>query len=181
MSAEKKANKKVQELIGNLQKPEPKNQIQAIKDLKVHGDESAIEPLINLFVETSNNVVKSEVVQLLNTLKADNVQEAMIECLNNEEYEAGHQTILSSIWNSNLDYSDYLNDIVTAGVNGDFMAAMECLTIFENMEAELTEEKIMPPLLTLNQYLNDNLGEESPKHSLLSEVAVFLNQVNQSL
>ena len=181
MSAENKANKKVQELIGILHNSEPKKQIEAIKALKIHGNETAIEPLIALYVDTTNNVVQTEIVALLNTLKADNVQENIIECLTNPDYEPAHQIILSSIWNSNLDYSDYLNEIVTTAVNGDFMTAMECLTIFENMEADLTEEKVMPPLVTINQYLNDNIGEESPKHSLLSEVGIFLNQISQSL
>jgi len=125
--------------------------------------------------------VKSEIEGLMNTLKAENVQETVIDCLVDPNFETAQQMILASIWNSNLDYSEYLKEIVDTAVNGDFMLAMECLTIFENMEAELTEEKIMPPLLTINQYLNDNLGEESPKHSLLTEIAIFLNHVSQSL
>ena len=181
MPAKKKPVKKVAELLNQLQKADSKAQIQAIKDLKIHGNQTAIEPLVRCYVESTNNVVKSEIENLLNTLKVNDVQEAVIDCLSNPEFETAYQMILSSIWNSNLDYSDYLNEIVETAVNGDFMMAMECLTIFENMEFSLSEEKVMPALVTINQYLNDNHGEESPKHDLLSEVAVFLNQINQSL
>ncbi len=181
MSSSQKKTKKVTELINALLKNESKIQIQAIKDLKIHGNETAIEPLVKLYVESNNNVVKSEITDLLNTVKSNNVQGAVIDCLMNPDYESAYQMILSSIWNSNLDYSDYLNEIVETAVNGDFMLAMECLTIFENMDIVLSEEKVMPALVTINQYLNDNRGETSPKHSLLSEVAVFLNQINQSL
>lgn len=181
MANEKKPSKKVLELIGQLGSAEAKTQIKAIQELKIHGTEEVIEPLISLHVVSQNNAVKAEIESLLNTLKVDGVQPSVIDCLVNVEYESAHQIILSSIWNSNLDYSDYLQEIVETAVNGDFMAAMECLTIFENMEAELSEEKVMPPLLALNQYLNDNRGEDSPKHKLLTEVAVFLNRVNQSL
>lgn len=181
MPEEKKAQKKLQALIAQLQENEAKKQIAAIQELKIHGNPTAIEPLIALHVESANNAVKSEIEGLLNTLKSEDVQPAMIDCLNNPEFEEAQQIILASIWNSNLDYSNYLNDIVVAAINGDFMLAMECLTIFENMEADLTEEKVMPPLLSINQYLNDNHGEDSPKHNLLTEVGVFLNRVNQSL
>jgi len=176
-----KTPKKIEELINDLKKTESKVQIQAIKDLKIYGNKITIEPLIALHIESTNNVVKSEIEDLLNTLKTNNVQETVIDCLTNPDFELAHQIILSSIWNSNLDYSDYLNEIVETAINGDFMIAMECLTIFENMEVDLTEEKVMPAMVTINQYLNDNNGEESTKHDLLSEVGVFLNQINQSL
>ncbi|MFK8038440.1 MAG: hypothetical protein AB8B74_09130 [Crocinitomicaceae bacterium] len=181
MSEAKKINKKVQDLILKLDDPDSKTQIKAIQSLKIYGNEMAIEPLVALHVTSQNNAVKSEIESLLNTLKAENTQSAVIACLTNSDYELSHQMILSSIWNSSLDYSSYLNEIVETAINGDFMAAMECITIFENLETELSEEKILGPLLTLNQYLNDTNGEESPKNSLLTEVAVFLNRMNQSL
>lgn len=181
MSSEKKINKKVLELIRDLNDLESKVQIKAIKSLKIHGEESAIEPLIALHVSSKNNVVKSEIESLLNTLKAEGSQNAVITCLVNKDYESSHQMILSSIWNSSLNYAPYLNEIVETAINGDFMSAMECLTIFENLETELSEEEVMAPLLTINQYLNDINGEQSSKNSLLTEVAVFLNKMNQSL
>jgi hypothetical protein len=181
MAEAKKTSKKVLELISLLSKPEAKTQIKAIQDLKIHGNESAIEPLVSLYIETKNNAIKTEIEGLLNTLKVDGVQPFIVDCLINDDFADAQQMLLSSIWNSNLDYSDYLNEIVETAVNGDFMTAMECLTIFENLEVQLSEEQIMPPLLTINQYLNDNNGEDSPKHQLLTEVAVFLNRLNQAL
>ncbi|MFD1552237.1 hypothetical protein DNU06_11615 [Putridiphycobacter roseus] len=181
MSTTKKPNKKVSELLGKLNDSEPKEVIKAIEALKLHGNEMIIEPLVKLHVSTSNNAIKSEIETLLNTIKSTKVPPYVIACLQNKEYQSAHQILLSSIWNSNLDYTPYLEDIVNTAIAGDLMEAMECITIFENLEAELDEEKIMPPLIALNKYLNEPGLETTAKHDLLKEVALFLNHVNQTL
>ena len=181
MSTAKKPTKKISELLLKLNDPAPKEVIKAIEALKMHGNELIIEPLVKLHVETTNNAIKSEIETLLNTVKSTKVPPYVINCLQNKDYQPAHQILLSSIWNSNLDYTAYLDDIVNAAIDGELMEAMECITIFESLEAELTEEKIMPPLITLNKYLNDPGLEATPKHTLLKEVATFLNHVNQTL
>ncbi len=180
-SNKSKPNKKVVELIKQLESEEAKQVIKAINGLKVHGNETAIEPLIKLHTNTKNNAVKAEIETLLNSIKSTKAVEEVINCLTDDEYKNSHQAILSSIWNSNLDYSLYLDEIVAAAIEGDMMHAMECLTIFENLEGEMTEEKILNPLLSLNQFLNDNSGSDDPKYTLLLEVAQILQNINNSL
>ena len=61
------------------------------------------------------------------------------------------------------------------------MEAMECLTILENMEGTLTEEKIMDALLSLKSYLVEHSDDNTPKMGLLREVALLLTEINNSL
>ena len=181
MAESKKPNKKVIELIKQLERSEPKDIIKAIKSLKMHGNEAVIEPLLSLYVSTKNNAVKNEIVDLLNTIKSTKVPSVLIECLASGKYNLARQAILSSIWNSNLDYTFYLNEIVTAAQEGEMMDAMECLTILENMEGTLNEEKIMDSLLNLKSYLVENESVNTPKMGLLREVAMLLTEINESL
>ena len=181
MAEKKKPNKKVAELIKNLSAPEPKDVIKAIKSLKIHGDEKAIEPLIKLYSETTNNAVQNEIVDLLNSIKSTKVPPVLIDCLTNTKYVKATQIMLSSIWNSNLDYTDYLSEIVSTAQNGEMMDAMECLTIIENMEGTLSEDKIMDALVGLKSYLVENSKENTPKMGLLREVAMILTEINESL
>ena len=176
-----KPNKKVDELLKKLGSNEPKEIIKAINGLKTHGNKTVILPLIQLHSSTSNNAIKGEIENLLNTLKSTKATEEMINCLVDDQFKDSHLAILSSIWNSNLDYSLYLDEIVTAAINGEMMEAMECLTIFENLEGEITEEKILPPLLTVNQFLNDNSGSTDPKYKLMLEVGQILQNLNNTL
>jgi len=174
-------NKKVVELIKKLESDEPKEVITAINGLKSHGDKTSIQPLIKLHSTTANNAVKSEIENLLNSIKSTKVTEEIINCLTDDTYKKSHLAILSSIWNSSLDYSIYLDEIVSAAIQGDLMAAMECLTIFENLEGDITEEKILNPLMTVNQYLNDNNGSTESKYNLLLEVSQILQHLNNTL
>ena len=180
-SSKAKQKKKVLELLKQLDHSEPKEVIKAINGLKTHGNETVIEPLIKLHSKSSNNAIKAEIENLLNSVKSTKVVEEVINCLVDNTYKNSHQAILSSIWNSSLDYSSYLDEIVVASINGDLMEAMECLTIFENLEGEITEEKILNPLLTVNQFLNDNSGSEDPKYTLFLEIAHILQNLNNAL
>ena len=181
MADKKKANKKVVELIKQLELKEPKDVIKAIKALKMHGDETAIEPLVRLYATTKNNAIQNEIVDLLNSIKSTKVPAVLIPCLVNSDYVNARQVMLSSIWNSNLDYTDYLSEIVDAAQKGEMMDAMECLTILENMEGTLSEEKIMDALVSIKSYLSEKTAVNTPKMGLLREVAMLLSEINDSL
>lgn len=181
MAKEKKANKKVVELLKKLDSKAPKEIINAIKSLKVSGDKTVIEPLVKLFTTTQNNAIKNEITDLLNSLKSTEAPQEVIKCLSNDKLSGARTMLLSSIWNSNLDYTLYLDEIVKAGSKGDMMDAMECLTIIENMEGTLDEQKIMEPLLYLKTYLIENDNDNSQKNLLLKEVTQILTEINDSL
>ena len=181
MPEQKKANKKVTELINKLGSKESKEIINAVKSLKIHGDETAIEPLIELYTTTKNNAVQNEIVDLLNSIKSTKVPVVLIDCLTNSKYKSVSQMMLSSIWNSNLDYTQYLSEIINVAQAGEMMDAMECLTILENMEGTLSEENIMDALVNLKSYLVENSTVNTPKMGLLREVAMILTEINESL
>lgn len=181
MADKKKTDKKVLGLIKQLELKGPKDVIKAIKSLKMHGDETSIEPLVKLYSSTKNNAIQNEIVDLLNSIKSTKVPPVLINCLTNSDYSNARQIMLSSIWNSNLDYTDYLSEIVEAAQNGEMMDAMECLTILENMEGTLSEEKIMDPLVSIKSYLSENTTVNTSKMGLLREVAMLLTEINNTL
>lgn len=181
MSEDKKVNKKVAQIILQLSSPEPKDVIKAVKALKMSGNETAIEPLIDLYCSSKNNAVKAEIVDLLNSIKSTKVPPVVIDCLVNEKYASARQVVLSSIWNSNLDYTDYLLEIAEVTQKGEMMDAMEFLTILENMEGTLSEEKIMDALLSMKSYLVEHTNENSPKMELLKEATLLLTEINNTL
>jgi len=181
MSETKKVNKKVAQILLQLSSPEPKDIIKAIKALKMSGNESAIEPLIDLYSTTKNNAIQTEIIDLLNSIKSTKVPVVLIECLKQNKYSNARQVMLGSIWNSNLDYTPYLLEIVEASQKGEMMDAMECLTILENMEGTLSEEKIMDALLSMKSYLVEHANDNTPKMGLLREVALLLTEINNSL
>ncbi len=181
MSDIKTVNKKVAQIILQLSSPEPKDVIKAVKSLKMSGNETAIEPLIDLYCTSQNNAVQAEIVDLLNSIKSTKVPSVVIECLINDKYTSARLVLLSSIWNSNLDYTDYLLEIAEVSQKGEMMEAMEFLTILENMEGTLSEEKIMDALLSMKSYLVEHSNDNSPKMELLREVTLLLTEINNTL
>jgi len=179
--ADKKNNKKVTELLDKLTSSETKDVVKAIKSLKIHGNENTIEPLLKCFVDTTNIAIHNEIVDLLNSIKSTKVPAVLIDCLQKEEFIPAKQTMLSSIWNSNLDYTPYLSEIVQAAQTGEMMDAMECLTILENMEGTLSEDKIMDALVNLKSYLVEHSTVNTPKMGLLREAALLLTEINETL
>ncbi|UKN03556.1 HEAT repeat domain-containing protein [Paracrocinitomix mangrovi] len=174
-------NKKVKELLSLLASKDEQKQLQAIKSLKVHGDETVIEPLVQVLAASSFDSVKYEITELLNTIKSSKVPAQVAKCLENPDYKDVRQILLASIWNSGLDYRPYLGIIATATVEGDFMDAMECITIIENIEEQLEEEHILDAIMVFNAYLVDNNDNDDSKVNLIKEIVVILQQMNDNL
>ncbi|MBD3636060.1 MAG: hypothetical protein HUJ25_01865 [Crocinitomicaceae bacterium] len=179
---ESQKDKKIQELLLKLASKKENDQIKAVQSLKVHGNESAIKPLVQVLSSTSaSQLLKDEITDLLNTIKSTKVPAEIIKCLNNDDFAAAHQLLLASIWNSGLDYSMYMGDIASATIKGDFMYAMECLTILENIEGQLEEDQIMDALLVFQSYLVENKDEEDNKQQIIKEIVIILQNMNDTV
>lgn len=178
---EKQKDKKVKELLSQLASKDEKAQVKAVKSLKIHGNESVIEPLVQVLTKSSSEALNSEITDLLNSIKSTKVPAEVIRCLNNDAYQSQSQLLLSSIWNSGLDYRPYMGDIARATINGDFMHAMECITIIENFEGKLEEEQIMDALLVFQSYLVDTKEEEDPKSELIKDIVLLLQSLNDTV
>lgn len=178
---ETQKDKKVKELLLGLAAKEVADQVKAVKSLKVHGNETAIEPLVQVLSRTESELLKEEIMDLFNTIKSTKVPEYIIKCLNNDDYANSHQALLASIWNSGLDYRQYLGDIATATIKGDFMHAMECITILENIDGTLGEDEIMDAIIIFKGYLVDVGDTDDPKNNLIREMVVSLQNMNDTV
>jgi len=103
-NAENIRGKKLKTLLADLKSKEVDKQILAVQEMKIHGNETIVEPLIQVLSTTKSNELKQEIVDVLNNVKSSAVPEKIIACLANDKYENCRQIILASIWNSGLDY-----------------------------------------------------------------------------
>ena len=178
---EKAKAKKVKELLSNLAAKDEKKQVQAVKSLKIHGNETVIEPLVQALNATTSEKLKAEIIDLLNSIKSTKVPAEIIKCLNNSDYSDTHQVLLASIWASGLDYREYMGDIANVTIQGDFMYAMECITILENLEGRLDEDQIMDALLVFKSYLVEKKEDEEAKIGLIQEIVLMLQSMNDTV
>lgn len=173
--------KKIKDLLSELASKDEKRQIKAVKALKVCGNETIIEPLLTVLVSNPSPALESEIVDLLNTIKSTKVPAEIAKALQNSRFISVRLTLLASIWNSGLDYRPFLTEIVTAGVEGEMLHALECITIIENIEDELSEDQLFEPLIVLTNYIASNKSEQGTKMDMIREITQELQNRNNLL
>lgn len=178
---ETQKTKKVKELIAGLSSKDEKIQLKSVKSLKVHGNESTIEPLVQLLSSTESEALRKEITDLLNTLKTTKVPPFIIACLANPKYANCRQDLLISIWSTGLNYNEYMGEIATATVDGELMEAIECITILENLEVALDEDQIMDALLIFKSYLVDAKDSNESKNGIIKEIVLMLQDMNDTV
>ena len=172
--------KRLKALLADLGSKDSEKQMAAVQGMKTHGNETIIEPLIQTLCASKSEQLKQEIVDVLNNVKSSKVCEKIILCLGSKKYVGCRQELLASIWNSGLDYREYLTEIIMAGVDGDLMEALECVTIVENFEGIPSEEVLNESLVVLGNYLSDHKNESSPKMDLLIQIGILLKRMNDA-
>ena len=101
--------------------------------------------------------------------------------LNDETYKEVHSDIINSIWNSKLDYSGYIADMVFLAIEGDFMKSVECLTVIENMQGPFEEHDLLEAQLYLKEYHSNRINESDQKNEIISDIATFIKDQNEGV
>ncbi len=178
--AVKKQSQKLQSILGDLHSGDEKKASKAIKSLEAHGNSSVIKDLAECLLNTTSPVNKSEILELLSSLKDSTIAVEMIEVITDEYFLDVRQPLLSTVWNMKVDFSNYIDDFVQIAVEGDFLEALDCLTIIENLDGPFMEEDILECQLHLKKYMEKDERDEQKSH-ILSEIAIKLKEFDQSL
>ena len=140
----------------------------------------ALPALISVFHAPISDKCKEQLLIFFNDLSAIDAQETMIQILMDPDNLSIRQLLLSTIWNSRLDYSTYLAEFVEMAVEGDYLEALECLTIIENLEGPFEESDILESQLHLKEYLETG-HKNDQKAVLISEIALLVKNFNEEL
>jgi hypothetical protein len=146
----------------------------AIKALQANGDSSILEPMAALLLTDLSPKIKEEIVEFLSSLKDSSAVDEMMRIIGETDYLPIRQLLLSTIWNSKLDYSYFLPEFVEIAIDGDFMEALECLTIIENLSGPIEERHVLETKLHLREYVEDTAPKDPQKAQILSEIAVIV-------
>lgn len=171
------ANQKIKELLLELNSNEVKRVEKALSALKVHGNKTVIRPLFEVLLISENEEISSQIWSFLHDLRDEKVIPEMMSCVLDEKYLSIRLNVLNSIWNSKIDYSAYLSDFVQLAIGGDFMTALECLTILENLEGPFEETQLLEAKLMLTETYIPTQEKDGQKKQLMSDIAVFVQQI----
>lgn len=152
----------------------------ALDSLQVYGDYTIIEPLFQFILETQDTESKAEVLEFLCNLKDSKSMLMVMDCLHQPKFKTIQVEILTTIWNSPLDYSEYLADFVKLAVENDYLIALECLTVLENLDGPFEESSLLESQLYLKDYSEGKHPKSKEKDQFMSEIAILIKDFDHN-
>ena len=146
----------------------------AFEGLKIVGEPSILHPIILELNIKSHSEKNALILEFLACLKDRKARSVMMDLIQQTELKEYQQLLLSTIWNSPLDYTDYLEVFVDLALKGDFIITLECLTIIENLDGPFSEKSVMESQVLLGAYAESNPDKNSQKGMLISEIALLI-------
>jgi len=165
-----KSEKKISELVEILQKKDNLIITEAIGTLRQEKPfEGAIGLLTAFYNDTDDNAIRKTISDFMNDLKDQAVCAEIIEEIRKEWKPDTISMLVSSCWQSGLNYSDYSLDMAKTFLKGDYITAIECLTVIEETVEELSAERktALVKLIEENPFSREN-EKSTLTHELIS-------------
>ena len=145
-----------------------------IKGLRNTGNVEIIPQLIKLLNQNNDTNVKNDLIHFFNDLKFQEAAGEIIKALKDDNLKNTHQTLLSSCWQSGLDYSSYTNVFIDKFISGTYLEAIESFTVIENFEGKIGGELVEDSIKKLKSEIN---SVEADKKELLVELVHVLERM----
>lgn len=137
-----KSEKKLKELVTILRND---NNILILEAIGLLREEQPFEGAIGILTSFYNNSddrsVKKAIEGFMNDLKDQSASSEIINEIRKQWKAATTSMLVSSCWQSGLDYSEYSTELTEVFLNGDYVTAIECLTVIEDSIHKLSNEK----------------------------------------
>ena len=150
----------------------------AVKKLSNKADASIIKALLDLYSTLKeDSYVKKQLKDVFSQLKISKAVPVLIEGLSHQDDKI-KELCLFSLWSSSLDAADYLPPIVQCACKGDYMVALEALTLVENLEGPFSEQDLIESMIFINEYLSEG-GDDKVDliKSILDTIKVYEQQI----
>jgi len=127
-----KSDKKLRELSAVLERGNKNDILDAILALK-EGEplEGAIALLAALYDSTYDKLILKSIESFFNDIKYQSASSEVIAEIHKPWKANTISMLISSCWQSGLDYSVYLRDMAAAYLEADYATAIECMTVIE--------------------------------------------------
>jgi hypothetical protein len=135
--------------------------------------EGAIGSLVSYYDKTNDTGTRKTIENFLNDVKDLSAREEVIIEIGKQWKPRTISMLVASCWQSGLDYSDYSMEFIMAFLNGDYITAIECMTVIEEFAHELTREKRHEMIKIIDQNPLSALNEKKP---LTDELLMILHR-----
>jgi hypothetical protein len=131
----------------------------------------AIRILTEVYDKTDDPTIKGLIRSFMNDIKESGARPEIITEIRKSHKPETICMLVSSCWQSGLDYSQFAADLMKVFLNGDYMVSLECLTVIEeslhNIPGKMKNEMTI--------YLEQNKGNIiNEKRELVNELISIL-------
>lgn len=171
----------VKQIIAGLESADIKNQTKAVGALKEAGNPKVLNALANLLLKNQDATLEKEILEIFSSLKDSSSAEEIVKVLKDNSLSGIRQKMLSTIWNTQIDYSYFIADFVEIACDGDFLEALDCLTILEAMLCPFEERHTLESQWHLKEFMESDAVKEERKMQILSDIAQFIKEAEASI
>lgn len=172
---------KLNQLVLDLQSDLTSKITAAITEIANYGDITIIPVLVLVLKNNQDASIQKQLKDLLADIQLSQATEVFVEELKKEENSEDIKKLLGIFWNSKLDFSDYLADFVEVAIDGDYLIALDCLTVIENMAGPFSESQLLEAQLHLKEFAENNKHSDERKNQIVSEIALFVRDQNEGI
>ena len=133
--------------------------------------EGAIALLSSFYNKTEDNLIRKTIEGFMNDLKDQSVTQEIIKEIRKPLKQSTISMLVSSCWQSGLNYSEYSKDIAEIFLRSDYLTALECFTVIEESVHELTRKKRDEIISMIDEYPH---SKEEEKARLARELIAIL-------
>lgn len=156
MADQKAVNKTREKIKKDLFSGDDKVVLAAVKKTSKNGDASFIHPLLIAYRDAGEGKIRDEIGKMLRELKISEGEDILLEALKGEEFPGMEGDLMSFIWNSGFQTVDDLEVIVDKALKGDYMCAVEGLTLLESLGGPVNEESLHQALIDVRTFLMEH-------------------------
>jgi hypothetical protein len=135
--------------------------------------EGAIGLLTSIYNETDDYPIKKAIEGFMNDLKDQSATAEVIIETRKKWKAATISMLVSSCWQSGLDYSGYSTDFARIFLEGDYVTAIECLTVIEESVHKLNPQGKDEIIKILG---NNPFPPVNEKTALFKELLIILDR-----
>ena len=165
---------KNEKIIEQLQDKNSAVVLKGIDAARNHGNIKVFPFLLDVVLNHQDDTVVYEAKNLIFDTKDVKALPMIMERLTSSLANNRKNILLAAIWEAGFNAEEYLEDIVQMGIEGDYLALVEVLSIVDNVDYELSYELVSDLNLSINEWIEDNFEDE--KVPLLQTLAMLLNE-----
>lgn len=150
---EKNQLKKQAALLADLRSNDSKKVLSALKTTADDGTGDFIVPLLELFRDTKSDDIRERVREMLSSLKVSEAEDILIDALEDPAFTQQRGDILSFLWHSGFQAAEAVDTITRCALEGDYMTAVEAMTLLDSLTQEPEEESLYQALIEIRAFL----------------------------